>query len=65
MYLFTRVVEILREKKADDIVICGGGIIPEDDIPKLKKAGIKEIFTPGSSLVEIVKWVKENVKPRV
>ena len=63
-YLFPRVVEILKEKGADDIVVCGGGIIPEEDIPKLKKAGVKEIFTPGTKLAEIVKWVEENVKPR-
>ena len=64
MYLFTRVAELLKENGVDDIVICGGGIIPEEDIPKLKKVGIKEIFTPGSTLDDIVKWVKKNVKPR-
>jgi methylmalonyl-CoA mutase C-terminal domain/subunit len=63
-YLFPRTVELLREKSADDIVVCGGGIIPEDDIPLLKEAGIKEIFTPGTALDDIVRWVKENVKPR-
>ena len=64
MYLFPRVVELLKESGAGDIVVCGGGIIPEEDIPKLKKAGIKEIFTPGSLLEEITRWVEENVKPR-
>ena len=64
MYLFPRVVELLQEKGADDIVVCGGGIFPEDDIPKLKKAGIKELFTPGTPLDEVVKWVEENVNPR-
>jgi methylmalonyl-CoA mutase C-terminal domain/subunit len=64
MYLFPRVVELLQEKGANDIVVCGGGIFPEEDIPKLKKAGIKEIFTPGTPLPEVVKWVEENVKPR-
>ena len=64
MYLFTRVAALLHENGVDDIVICGGGIIPEEDIPKLKKVGIKEIFTPGSALDDIVKWVKKNVKPR-
>jgi methylmalonyl-CoA mutase C-terminal domain/subunit len=63
-YLFPRTVELLQEKGADDIAVCGGGIIPEEDIPALKKAGIKEVFTPGVSLEEIVKWVQENVKPR-
>jgi len=63
-YLFPRVVELLREKEAGDIVVCGGGIFPDDDIEMLKKAGIKEVFTPGSSLKEIVVWAEENVKPR-
>jgi len=48
MFLFPRVVELLREKDADDIVVCGGGIFPEEDIPKLKETGIREIFTPGT-----------------
>jgi methylmalonyl-CoA mutase C-terminal domain/subunit len=63
-YLFPRVVELLKEKGADDIVVCGGGIIPEEDIPFLKQAGIKAVFTPGSSLDEIVGWVEENIKAR-
>ena len=63
-YLFPRTVELLREKGADDIFVCGGGIIPEEDIPALKEAGIKKVFTPGSSLEEIVKWVEDNIKPR-
>jgi methylmalonyl-CoA mutase C-terminal domain/subunit len=63
-YLFPRTVELLRERGADDIVVCGGGIIPDDDIPRLRKAGIAEIFTPGTALDDIVKWVEENVKPR-
>jgi methylmalonyl-CoA mutase C-terminal domain/subunit len=54
----------LREKGADDIVVCGGGIIPEEDIPALKKVGIKQVFTPGTPLDVIVKWVEDNVKPR-
>jgi methylmalonyl-CoA mutase C-terminal domain/subunit len=62
-YLFPRVVELLKEKGADDIVVCGGGIIPEDDIRKLKQKGIKEIFTPGTPLTAIVKWVEGNVRP--
>jgi methylmalonyl-CoA mutase C-terminal domain/subunit len=64
MYLFSRVVEVLREKNAGDIVVIGGGIVPEDDIAKLKKAGIKAVFTPGTPLDEIVDWVKENIQPR-
>jgi methylmalonyl-CoA mutase C-terminal domain/subunit len=63
-YLFQTVVDLLRERGADDIVVCGGGIIPDDDVEKLKSAGVKEIFSPGATLDEIVKWVRENVKPR-
>jgi len=62
-YLFTEVVKQLREKGADDITVVGGGIIPEEDIPKLKQAGIKAIFLPGTPLDEIIKWTIENVKP--
>jgi methylmalonyl-CoA mutase C-terminal domain/subunit len=64
MYLFPRVVELLKEKSADDIVVCGGGIFPEEDIPKLKEVGIKEIFTPGTLLSDVVAWVEEHVEPR-
>lgn len=63
-YLFPRTVELLRERGADDIVVCGGGIVPDDDLEMLKKSGIKEIFTPGTTLEEIVTWVEENVTPR-
>jgi methylmalonyl-CoA mutase C-terminal domain/subunit len=63
-YLFPRVVVLLREKRADDIVVIGGGIIPKHDIPMLKAEGIKEVFTPGSPLKEITKWVEDHVKPR-
>ncbi|MGD2126074.1 MAG: cobalamin B12-binding domain-containing protein [Desulfobacteraceae bacterium] len=64
MYLFPRVVELLRENRVHDIVVCGGGIVPEEDVPRLKEAGIVEIFTPGAKLEDIVTWVEENVKPR-
>ena len=63
-YLLQAVVDLLREKGADDIVVCGGGIIPDDDIKKLKAIGVKEIFTPGTTLDEIVSWVRESVTPR-
>jgi len=64
MYLFRRVLELLKANKADDVMVIGGGIIPEEDIPKLKKLGIKEIFLPGTSLDKIVSWVRDNVKAR-
>ena len=63
LFLFSEVVRQLREKGAGDITVVGGGIIPEEDIPKLKEAGIKEVFLPGTSLDEIVKWTEENVGP--
>ena len=61
MTLFPRVVEILRERDAADIVVFGGGIIPEGDIASLKQKGLAEIFTPGTSLPEIVRWVEEHI----
>ena len=60
--LFPRVVEILKQKGAGDIHIFGGGIIPVDDIPVLKKAGIREIFQPGTSTEDIINYIKENVR---
>ena len=62
--LLPKVCELLREKQADDILVFGGGVIPEDDIPGLKAAGITEVFTPGASTEEIVAWVKNTVIPR-
>jgi len=63
-YLFPRVVELLKEQGADDIVVFGGGIIPEEDIPKLKEEGIREIFMPGTPIEDAVNWVRRNIKPR-
>jgi methylmalonyl-CoA mutase C-terminal domain/subunit len=62
--LFPRILELLREKGGDDIIIFGGGIVPPEDIATLKKAGVKEIFTPGASTEDIVTWVRENIRPR-
>jgi methylmalonyl-CoA mutase C-terminal domain/subunit len=61
-YLFPRVIELLKEKGADDIIVFGGGIIPEEDVPSLKQAGVKGVFTPGTSIEEAVNWVRENVR---
>jgi len=63
-YLFPRVIELLKEKGAEDIVVFGGGIIPEEDFPFLTQAGVKGVFTPGTSIEEAVKWVRKNIKPR-
>ena len=61
MTLFPRVAQLLRERDATDIVVFGGGIIPDEDIPVLKEAGLAEIFTPGTSLDAITSWVTENI----
>ena len=63
-YLFPRVIELLKEKGADDIIVFGGGIVPEEDIPPLTQYGVKAVFAPGTSIEEAVSWVRENVKPR-
>jgi len=61
MTLFPRVVELLRERGASDVIVFGGGIIPRDDIIALKKKGIAEIFTPGATTSEIVAWIRSHV----
>ena len=61
MTLFPRVVELLRDQGAEEILVFGGGIIPDTDIPKLKEAGITEIFTPGTPTTQIVEWVRGHV----
>ena len=63
-YLFPRVIELLREQGAPDIVVFGGGIVPDEDIATLKEAGVKEIFTPGATTESVIAWVRENVPPR-
>jgi methylmalonyl-CoA mutase, C-terminal domain len=62
--LLPAVGEILKEKKAEDIILMAGGVIPEVDIPGLKAAGVREVFTPGTSTETIVGWVRDNVTPR-
>ena len=59
--LFPRVVELLRQKKAADIVVFGGGVIPDADVETLKAAGLAAIFGPGTSLTDIAEWVRVNV----
>jgi methylmalonyl-CoA mutase C-terminal domain/subunit len=61
MTLFRRVIEMLAERGADDIVVFGGGIIPDGDIPELEKLGVAKIFTPGATTQSIVDWVRANV----
>ena len=61
--LFRRVLELLAERDATDIVVFGGGIIPDADIAELKAEGVAEIFTPGTPTARIVDWVRDNVRP--
>ena len=61
MTLFRRVLELLAERDADDIVVFGGGIIPAEDIAELERLGVAKIFTPGASTASIVEWVRANV----
>ncbi len=61
MTLFPRVVQLLRDQGADDVVIFAGGIIPKDDIPRLKERGIEEIFTPGAPTASIVEWLRARL----
>ena len=62
MHLFPKIMELLTEKDAADILVIAGGIIPNEDIIELKKIGIKEIFTPGTDTNNIVEFIKENIK---
>ena len=62
MTLFRRVVELLNERDASDVVVFGGGIIPDDDIPQLEQLGVAKVFTPGASTQSIVDWVRTHVR---
>jgi methylmalonyl-CoA mutase C-terminal domain/subunit len=61
--LFADVMDLLKAKDATDIIVFGGGIIPEDDIPVLEGMGVAKIFTPGTTTREIVQWVNDHVSP--
>jgi methylmalonyl-CoA mutase, C-terminal domain len=61
MTLFDRLLELMRERGVDDVVVFGGGIIPDEDIPELARMGVAKIFTPGATTTEIVDWVREHV----
>jgi methylmalonyl-CoA mutase C-terminal domain/subunit len=60
--LFAAVIELLKERDAQDIVVFGGGIIPEADVAPLKELGVAEIFTPGATTASVVDWVRANVR---
>ncbi|HEX6507237.1 MAG TPA: cobalamin B12-binding domain-containing protein [Chloroflexota bacterium] len=61
MTLFPRVLELLRNQDAQDIILFGGGTIPDEDVAALKQMGVAELFTPGASTIDIVEWVKSHV----
>jgi len=61
-FLFPEIIKSLEEKDMKDVVVFGGGIIPDEDIPKLKQQGVKEIFGPGTSTVQMIDWINANVK---
>ena len=61
MTLFARLAELLGERGIDDVVVFGGGIIPDEDIPELERLGVAHIFTPGATTTDIVDWVREHV----
>jgi methylmalonyl-CoA mutase C-terminal domain/subunit len=63
-YLFPRVVELLREKGARDVLVIAGGIIPQEDIPFLSEMGIAAIFGPGSSIKQIADYIREKTRPK-
>ncbi len=63
-YVFPEVMRLLKEKGMKDVLVFGGGVVPEDDIQELKKQGVAAIFTPGTPLKDIIDWVKKNVKPK-
>lgn len=65
MTLFARVLELLREQRAEEIVVFGGGIIPDADIPELERLGVAKVFTPGATMEEIVQWVRSTIPARV
>jgi len=65
MTLFTRVLDLLKEREASDILVFGGGIIPEGDIPLLEDAGVAKIFTPGAKTQDVVDWVNAALAPQL
>jgi methylmalonyl-CoA mutase C-terminal domain/subunit len=64
-YLFKRVLELLKDKGAEDVAVFGGGIIPPEDVAALKELGVKELFTPGTSTQDIVRFVREHIRAAV
>ncbi|UCF67747.1 MAG: cobalamin B12-binding domain-containing protein [Acidobacteriota bacterium] len=64
MTLFHKVIRLLAERGAEDVVVFGGGIIPDDDLGELRDAGVAELFLPGTTTADVIRWVEEHVRPR-
>jgi len=64
MTIFPKVLNLLKKKGAKDIIVTGGGIIPEEDMKKLEKKGVKKMFGPGTSTTEVVDWINKNIKAK-
>lgn len=64
MSIFPRLLEQLRNAEAADIIVFGGGIVPNEDVKELKKQGVSEIFTPGSPMEEIISWIRTTLQPK-
>ena len=62
--IFPKILRLLREQGGGDIVVFGGGIIPDEDLPALRDGGVRRVFTPGTSTREVIDWVRANVPPR-
>ncbi|MGH7884828.1 MAG: cobalamin B12-binding domain-containing protein [Thermodesulfobacteriota bacterium] len=63
-HIFREIFKCLKEKKAENIIVFGGGIVPQSDIDDLKSIGVKEIFLPGTQIADIVNWINNNITPR-
>lgn len=63
-YLFPEVIRLMKEQGLGGVPVIGGGIVPDEDIPALKKAGVKALFTPGTETKDVIGWISENIKPR-
>ena len=62
--IFPKILQLLRERGASDVVLFGGGIVPDEDIRDLLAEGVRAVFTPGTTMRQVIDWVRENVKPR-
>ena len=62
--LFPKILRLLKEKDSGDVVVFGGGIVPDEDVPRLTEMGVRAVFTPGTTTQQVIDWVRQNVVPR-